>query len=477
MHVTRVFWIWVALIAGCATVLPELPPDGRPAPRLEIGAPVQVLDSAPRWFDATLDDEGRAHMLWVDEQKNAMWAIVDRDGVRLQEKVTGDVAVSSPFSADEDAVPPLLIAVDAKGRPHAVVGNRHFLRDEGQWRELGHVHCDRLVRAGEFIACAFIATGQKVGTEGEWTWGFLPLVGYGGGAILPMPLHIHPAKMVVAFWADGAWSRWSVIDADGPGMAQRWLASPQLQTDRLGNVHVVYSAAVPGRVAEGVGDLHLQYARISPSELPMVGSPAEAPDMDQIPQSITRVDSQEVLWDGKTWGDEMFSSILDYYVQFGPFWLAIDPASGAVRCLALIDEQTPKNALTLSHHQEIRTFRVKGGHMADEFKVGLPFMGWNLGGPRRWESFGLATAAVETSVGLLGMGSPWAPDSVGTFVMMFDATGASRLQSIAPEGYPLALVGAGQGEVIVFRAEPSGKAGTKERTLAQWIKVAGMGTL
>ena len=132
---------------------------------------------------------------------------------------------------------------DSAGRLHAVVGDLHVVLEGAHWGapERGPP-CQRLVRAGADLHCAFVSAGRL-----RMDLAVIPFF------LVPLPSKNH--RPVLACQTSSGWSTWAVIDPT----AKRDATELAIAGDDTGSVQIVY---LRGRTV--IADiLELAYARVS----------------------------------------------------------------------------------------------------------------------------------------------------------------------------------------------------------------------
>lgn len=226
-------WPLISLLLGCTgpPSRPDLngPPEGVIA---QGESPLKLLDFGPRVVSASMGGDGRVHVLAMGRSRDVYHLVVSRNGVEQQDIVmhssSGHAVIASSF--------------DGAGRLHAVVGDQHILLQGDRWGtpEKGPP-CQRLVRAGADLHCAFVSAGRL-----RMDLAVIPFF------LVPLPSRNH--LPMLACQTSSGWSTWAVIDPT----AKRDATELAIAGDDAGSVQIVY---LRGRTV--IADiLELAYARV-----------------------------------------------------------------------------------------------------------------------------------------------------------------------------------------------------------------------
>lgn len=243
---TKIAILSVFLIFGCAGRGPLVVTD-RPSPDVRLSPEIQLLDVPVERLTAAIDQDGRVHILALASKPHELhYLVIGREGVLNREVVTSS-----------DSYDHLDIAFDSSGNLHAIVGEDHFVLEEGVWRTLQKHGCIKFVRGGEDLFCASLVEGKDVGAPGNWDWytvdnSMLVLCCW-------IPWHSHPDKLILARETPEGWSKLSLIDAE----TKSEIENPSIAADNSGALHILY------KTREGGTDRDTQcaYMRIEPMTL------------------------------------------------------------------------------------------------------------------------------------------------------------------------------------------------------------------
>jgi hypothetical protein len=159
------------------------------------------------------------HLLAVTaDSRDVYHLVVGATGVQEQEFVV------KPAAADSVAA-----AFDSEGVLHVVVGDQHLAHRGGAWStpESGPP-CERLVRAGSLLLCAYAEFGAKAGARARVDVVVVPPV------VVPIPMPNR--KLVLACQSSGSWIDLAVVEPT----TKRDTASFAIGADDSGAAQILY---------------------------------------------------------------------------------------------------------------------------------------------------------------------------------------------------------------------------------------------
>jgi hypothetical protein len=332
---TKVAILFVFFLFGCAGRGPLVVTD-RPSPDVRLSPEIQLLDVPIERFSAAFDQDGRVHVLAFTSKPHELHhLVIGIEGVLSREVVT------SLDSNDH-----LDIAFDSSGNLHAIVGEDHFVLEEGVWRTLQKHGCIKFIRGGEDLFCLSRVEGKDVGAPGNWDWHFIAGGGYGAAFCCLIPWHSHPDKLVLARKTPEGWSKLALFDVE----TKFEIENPSIAADKSGTLHVLYSAGEGGYVR----DKQCAYLRIEPMTL---GESSESnqsfgSDHGEAPRTLTKVSGRAVTSKGECYD------------------IAADPETGA----ALI-------TIRELHRDRYQSYRYQSySHIVENGKIGPQVPMYNFDG-------------------------------------------------------------------------------------------------
>jgi len=191
---------------------------------------------------ATVGPDDLAHLLvMTDKPRDVYYLVVGPAGVSKQQRVM------QTLSADS-----LALAFDDEGLLRAVIGDQHIVLRGDEWSapEQGPP-CERLVRAGRTLVCAYRMTGGKEGASWRADW-FLPVP-----LPVPVPYPVMNRQLLLDCRTSSGWSTWAVLDPNANHGVEKFA----IAGDDTGTVQILYRWS---RYVLMGWDLRLAYARASP---------------------------------------------------------------------------------------------------------------------------------------------------------------------------------------------------------------------
>ena len=124
---------------------------------------------------------------------------------------------------------------------HSIFDNFHFVLDNGEWKKYSKCKCTKILRCGDYIACAFISEPEEIGRKLRIDWYTI-----GAGIIWPWPSIAD--KLIVTRHSGLEWKDlidikddttidWTVIDHDTKLDISKNFA---ITADHSGALYVIY---------------------------------------------------------------------------------------------------------------------------------------------------------------------------------------------------------------------------------------------
>lgn len=221
-------WVqWSLLVyiglAGCST--PQIgPPEligARLSSTVQFGPEFEVLDRQAHAVAAIVGPDDLAHLLVVtDKPRDVYHLVVGPTGVAKQQRVMQTVSADS-----------LAVAFDDEGLLRAVIGDQHIvLRSDGWSAPEQGPPCERLVRAGKTLVCAYRMTGGKEGASWRADW-FLPVP-----LPVPVPYPVMNRQLLLDCRTSSGWSTWAVLDPNANHDVEQFA----IAGDDTGSLQILY---------------------------------------------------------------------------------------------------------------------------------------------------------------------------------------------------------------------------------------------
>jgi hypothetical protein len=161
---------------------------------LTLGPEFVVFNRPTLALAAAADSEGRVHLLAMTSDRDVYHLVVGPTGVQEPKFVVKSVTAES-----------VAASFDRDGALHVVVGDQHLALRGGAWSppESGPP-CERLVRAGPGLLCAYAEVGGKAGARTRVDVLIVPPVA--------VPIPVPNRKVVLACRSSGGWVDVAVVE-------------------------------------------------------------------------------------------------------------------------------------------------------------------------------------------------------------------------------------------------------------------------
>jgi hypothetical protein len=233
--------------------------DSRAAIEARVSEPVRLLDqNVARAVVLPAADEV-VRILALDNRGTIHHVLLDRDG-RVSREAIGVVEPAGPQTFDAVEWPPGVVRV--------IAGASQFIRsrDDPTWKENKGNLCHRFVTASNRLYCAFLMSGETLGSPKRTDWH--------GGLLFIIPFAIpsshQSTKLVLAEETSEGWVTRVVLDAEDDLDTQPEFV---ISADNGGNIHFVYTVKGGGSLwllPLGGGDIaspRLRYAQLDAKAL------------------------------------------------------------------------------------------------------------------------------------------------------------------------------------------------------------------
>jgi hypothetical protein len=222
---------FLVILASCAG---RSTPDNiglLPAPDIEVGEEINLLDEATEKVVAHMTPNGWVHLVAITAKGSAYHVVVSARGVEHREKFGGDRQYGYYNN--------LAIADDGQGLLHVAIKDEYWIYDLATWHLAGNNQCSLLVRSGNSLACVVKVSGGELETPAQY--GITGFGGFGAGVIIPY--RIRPTKLVLGGFSEGEWSYRAVIDSRSPYFVNLETRDGGiLASDAFGFAHILYRA-------------------------------------------------------------------------------------------------------------------------------------------------------------------------------------------------------------------------------------------
>jgi hypothetical protein len=239
--------------------------ERRNVDQVEVGPELGLARARIVQLASTIDATEAAHLAGLDAKREVHHIVVDADGVSRAE-VIGSLAAEAKVD-----MAALDIVEYPRGTIRIAAGDHEYSRSivGGEWSRTGGNRCRQYLMHGASLYCAFVASGEEVGTAPRRDWSGLRIV------ILPLiwPKIVRPGKLVLAERVESSWIVRAVLDS-----ADDWSADETdfaIGRDEQGLVHAVFCVWRGGTIVGGtpapiVGEVHttsgpdrgVRYARV-----------------------------------------------------------------------------------------------------------------------------------------------------------------------------------------------------------------------
>jgi len=224
-RISALAFLAVLLLSGCAA---ELQAE-RDVDQVDVGPELGLARARIKQLTSTVDSAGSVHLAGLTESGDVHYVVIDVNGTAHAEIIgklppgTGDTA-----ALDIIEYPPGTIRLSVGDTEHSrpLAG--------GEWSRFGGNRCRQYLVVGVSLYCAFVASGEEVGSAPRKDWSGYMLV------ILPFiwPKTVQPGKLVLAERGETSWTVRAVLDS-----ANNWSAHERDFTvcaDEQGMVHAVF---------------------------------------------------------------------------------------------------------------------------------------------------------------------------------------------------------------------------------------------
>ena len=206
------------------------PPDVHLSPEIVLLEENGFADGSN--FKSIITADGRAHLFAADRKNRIHHVEVFGSAVLLHE-ILGMI---------EDGIPAMDVVEHPAGCLRVLAGDRQFVRLplNTKWHEIQGNLCERFIKAGDDLFCAFVADGGKIGApvRRDWTvgWFILIPIAFWSDRIAD--------KLVLAQETPNGWTICAVFD---PNTELSACSDFMVDADRLGFFHFLYRASGEGR--------------------------------------------------------------------------------------------------------------------------------------------------------------------------------------------------------------------------------------
>ncbi len=216
-----------------------------PAPDIEVGEEINLLDEATEKVVAHMTPNGWVHLVAITAKGSAYHVVVSTRGVEHRAKFGGDRHYGYYHN--------LAIVDDGQGGLHVAIKDEHWIYNLATWYLAGNNQCSLLARSGNSLACVVNVSGGELETPAQY--GITGFGGFGAGVIIPY--RIRPTKLVLGRFSEGEWSYRAVIDSRMPYFVNlETRDGGVLASDAFGFAHILYRA-------HSGSSSHVRYATMS----------------------------------------------------------------------------------------------------------------------------------------------------------------------------------------------------------------------
>jgi len=225
----------ILILSGCATTGVDIDASRKELEKLnvlQVDASPEVELNSERFgrLESIVDSAGTAHLVGIDSKAQIHHIIVDSTGVSHDE-----VIGTLPKTVDNNKASFDIIEYPA-GTIRIAVGETEYVRliSGGEWSRTGGNHCRQYLIHASTLFCAFVASGEEVGTAPRTD------VNIGVILILPVawPTTVRPGKLILAEWVDSSWVERTVIDPTTDWSADE--SDFEMGVDQHDMIHVVF---------------------------------------------------------------------------------------------------------------------------------------------------------------------------------------------------------------------------------------------
>ena len=120
--------VWVLLNTSCVRAPPiEQSMRDRAKPQVGMDPVMELLEFSPESISAAVDSRNLVHVVAADRDNGVIYLVLGRGGIQQREMLLPNWYLGND----------LQIAIDDEGIVHAIVGDEHFMRRDGQWHSAG----------------------------------------------------------------------------------------------------------------------------------------------------------------------------------------------------------------------------------------------------------------------------------------------------------------------------------------------------
>ncbi|MEJ2156006.1 MAG: hypothetical protein P8X96_11770 [Desulfobacteraceae bacterium] len=204
----------------------------RQPPDVQLGTDLLLFDKPAILSSILIDKKGAAHVFAVDQGRQLYHLQIIDDKIITREFLD---KIENKHTQFIDAVeyPP--------GKLRVLAGDKQYIQvaPNGDWKEIKRNQCEQFVPVADKLLCAFVIEGEKIEApeRTDYTFGWFLLV--------PIVYwsHEHASKLVLAEESPEGWIILAVVDPDTTMDAD---SDFLVETDRIGNIHFLYSTSRGG---------------------------------------------------------------------------------------------------------------------------------------------------------------------------------------------------------------------------------------